>query len=184
MYLYALFQIIETYGRYVSITRTMLSKSQTKLIDEAYNEAAKSPCHHKHGCVISSSGRIIGRGFNNPRTTSYDKVLDKCMTCHAEAAAIREIIKKYKGQSHITKWSPSVNYLAGRNCTLYVVRVGVTGNIKRSDPCQNCAQLIKHVGIKRIIYSNDVGTFEKVYSSEYESQYCTSGFQKIEKMGL
>jgi tRNA(Arg) A34 adenosine deaminase TadA len=184
MYLYAFFQIIETYGRYVSITRTMLSKSQTKLVHEAYNEAVKSPCYQKHGCVISTSGRIIGRGFNNPRTTSSDKVLVKCMTCHAEAAAIREVIKKYKREVPITKVSHNVNYLAGRNCTIYVVRVGVTGNIKRSDPCQNCAHLIKQFGIKRIVYSNDEGGFEKVYASEYVSQHCTSGFQMIEKMGV
>lgn len=82
---------------YTSIPQTMLSNSQSKRIIEAYNEAVKSPCYHKHGCVISCSGKIIGRGFNNPRTTSSDKVLDRCMTCHAEAAAIREVAK-------INKW--------------------------------------------------------------------------------
>ena len=87
------------------------------------------------------------------------------------------------GRPLLGRESPSVNYLAGRNCTIYVVRVGVTGNMKRSDPCQNCTNLIKQFGIKRIVYSNDEGGFEKVYASEYESIHCTSGFKKIEILG-
>jgi exo-beta-1,3-glucanase (GH17 family) len=74
---------------------------------------------------------------------------------------------------------PSVNYLAGRKCTIYILRIGITGSMKRSDPCQNCIHLIKQFGIKRIVYSNDSGEFEKVNASEYESQHCTSGFQKM-----
>ena len=74
----------------------MLSQSQTKLVSQAYDEAMKSPCYHKHGCVIFGSGRVIGRGFNNLRTRSSDKIIDKCMTCHAEMAAIRSVIKNKK----------------------------------------------------------------------------------------
>lgn len=71
----------------------MLSSSQSKRASEAYNEAVKSPCYHKHGCVISCSGRIIGRGFNTNRTQSADKIIDCCASCHAEIAAIRDAIK-------------------------------------------------------------------------------------------
>lgn len=64
-----------------------------KCIEEAIWQAEKSPCVHKHGCVISGSGRIIGRGFNNYRTFSSDGMLENCCTCHAEIAAIRECLR-------------------------------------------------------------------------------------------
>ena len=79
---------------------------------------------------------------------------------------------------------PSVNYLPGRNCTIYVVRVGCTGAIKRSDPCQKCAAMIKQYGIKKIVYSNDEGGFECVYANEYEAVHSTSGSQKMLRLGI
>ena len=80
---------------YLNITK-MLSQGQIKRIGEAYEEATKSPCYHRHGCVIVGSGRILGRGYNNPRTRYSDKIIDNCMTCHAEMAAIRDAVKSNK----------------------------------------------------------------------------------------
>ena len=79
---------------------------------------------------------------------------------------------------------PSVNYLPGRNCTLYVVRVGCAGDLKRSDPCQKCASMIRQFGIKKIVYSNDQGGFECVNSNKYEAQHSTSGTQRMRKLGI
>ena len=66
-----------------------ITKKHQKCIAEAIWQAQKSPCLHKHGCVISGGGRICGRGYNNYRTYSSDGLLNNCCTCHAEIAAIR-----------------------------------------------------------------------------------------------
>ena len=70
-----------------------VTKRHRKCIDEAIWQAEQSHCAHKHGCVISGGGRIIGRGFNNYRTYSSDGMLGNCCTCHAEIAAIRECLR-------------------------------------------------------------------------------------------
>ena len=64
-----------------------------KCISEAISQAELSPCFHKHGCVISGSGRIVGRGYNNYRTRSNDGLLANSCTCHAEVAAIRSSLR-------------------------------------------------------------------------------------------
>ena len=70
-----------------------ITKRHQKCISEAVWQAELSPCLHKHGCVISGSGRIFGRGYNNYRTHSSDGLLGNCCTCHAEIAAIRECLR-------------------------------------------------------------------------------------------
>ena len=79
---------------YLNIT-SMLSQGQMKRVEEAYDEATKSHCYHRHGCVIVGSGRVLGRGYNNSRTRYSDKIIGDCMTCHAEMAVF-VIVKSNK----------------------------------------------------------------------------------------
>lgn len=72
----------------------VVTNRDIKCIDEAIRQASQSPCCQKHGCVIFGSGKIIGKGFNNHRTFSGDKLLSNCFTCHAEIAAIRQCLHK------------------------------------------------------------------------------------------
>jgi tRNA(Arg) A34 adenosine deaminase TadA len=37
--------------------------------------------------------------------------------------------------------------------TIYVARVGKTGEFKMSKPCSMCHAAMKHVGIKRVVYT-------------------------------
>jgi hypothetical protein len=93
------------------------------------------------------------------------------------------LLKKISGRPHLRE-PPVVNYLAGRKCTIYVVRVGGSGHIRKSDPCKSCSRLIKQFGIKKIVYSNDDGGFDVVNASDYESQHCSSGFNRINKLNI
>ena len=70
-----------------------LSKKDEKYICCAASEAYKSPCWHKHGCVIVGNGKVIGKGCNNYRNYSLDKLLTNCVTCHAEIAALRDVLR-------------------------------------------------------------------------------------------
>ena len=68
-----------------------ISLRHYRYMAEAINEAIKSPIHHKHGCVIVSNGKIVGRGYNHLRSTSSDGLIHNCCSCHAEIAALRSL---------------------------------------------------------------------------------------------
>ena len=42
-----------------------------------------------------------------------------------------------------------------KGATIYVARVGKDGEIKNSRPCEICQAVLKHVGVKRAIYTTD-----------------------------
>jgi len=82
-----------------------LSRKHEKYICDAALEADKSPCFHRHGCIIVGNGKVLGKGFNNYRNTSTDKMLTNCYTCHAEISAIRDVLRNQKVVQHYSKGS-------------------------------------------------------------------------------
>ena len=67
----------------------VLSLLDQKHIGSAGLESKKSDLVSKHGCVIVSNGKIIGKGHNSSRTQSSDGFLKNTCSCHAEVDAIR-----------------------------------------------------------------------------------------------
>lgn len=45
-----------------------------------------------------------------------------------------------------------------KGCTIYVARVGARDDIRISRPCSRCMKMIHDAGIKRIVYTNLLGT--------------------------
>ena len=74
----------------------MVSNRDQRFIEIAADQASRSQCLMRHGCVAVINGRIIGRGFNNYRCHSNDGFIQNTMTCHAEIAALREVNKRGK----------------------------------------------------------------------------------------
>jgi tRNA(adenine34) deaminase len=74
------------------------------------------------GAVVAKDGSIIGRGYNQPISSSDP-------TAHAEVRALREAAKALG------------NYRLG-DCTLYVTL----------EPCAMCAGAIMHARIARLVY--------------------------------
>jgi tRNA(Arg) A34 adenosine deaminase TadA len=74
----------------------MTTTKDTKFASRAAEEAQRSPCQMRHGCVAVINGRIVGRGYNNYRSYSKDGFIHDCMTCHAEMAALREVYRYFK----------------------------------------------------------------------------------------
>ena len=68
----------------------MLSRSDEAFVNIASNEAEKSSLLMKHGCVVVKNGKIVGRGYNNSRSTSSDNFISNSCSCHAEMAALRQ----------------------------------------------------------------------------------------------
>jgi deoxycytidylate deaminase len=62
-----------------------------KFLEMAHEEAFKSPCYRRHGCVAVVQGRIVGKGYNHYRCSSRDGFVQNSCTCHAEMAALRQV---------------------------------------------------------------------------------------------
>ena len=68
--------------------------------------------------------------------TRFQKQHDGKTTLHAELGAILGVDRS------ITD-----------GATVYVARIGKEGDYKISKPCQMCHEALKHVGIKKVVYT-------------------------------
>jgi tRNA(Arg) A34 adenosine deaminase TadA len=104
--------------------------------------ATKSSSRNTHGAVVVKSGRVLGSGWNkdrnHPSVVSPENIKTDC-SYHAEEVAIRD-----------------ANHYV-RNATIYVARVNKHGEDRDSKPCSRCLNLIKISGIKRVIYTVQLG---------------------------
>jgi deoxycytidylate deaminase len=121
----------------------MVSNRDQRFIEIAADQASRSQCLMRHGCVAVINGRIIGRGFNNYRCHSNDGFIQNTMTCHAEIAALREVNKRGKKSKKIV---------------LYVVRLDSNNTLKASAPCIDCMKRINTMRVKRVIHSTNSGS--------------------------
>lgn len=110
------------------------------MLRTAAKEAKRSLCNNfRHGAAIAKGKRILGTGCNIYKThpTWGGGPLN---TLHAEAAAIRDAVRK------------NIN-LAG--ATIFVVRANAGSQMSR--PCKYCMKLIEQYGITKIVYTDTVG---------------------------
>lgn len=138
----------------------MVSKKGERFIDSAAEQATKSPCLMRHGCVAVLNGRVIGRGFNNYRCNSRDGFIKDAMTCHAEIAALRQVNKATNKFKKIV---------------LYVVRLDSDDILQESCPCIDCMNKIQDLGIKRVIHSTNGGGIEVREPVDYFTKHITTG---------
>lgn len=88
------------------------------------------------GSVLVYKKRIISSGVNSHHTDRKMLKFYPYPFVHAESAAI---------------FKRGLDNCYG--CVLYSCRVKKDGTIALSKPCQFCSDLIKEVGIKRVVYS-------------------------------
>ena len=69
----------------------MLSNTDYNFISLAKEMALKSPVLMRHGAVATKNGKIMGRGFNNYRSSSKDGFVCNTCYCHAEIACLRNM---------------------------------------------------------------------------------------------
>ena len=70
-----------------------LTHTQQRFIIHAALESYNSDLVSKHGCIVVSKGKILGRVHNSSRTQSRDGFINNTCSCHAEIAAIRNVFK-------------------------------------------------------------------------------------------
>jgi deoxycytidylate deaminase len=120
-----------------------MSKKDKSYLSFARYCATKSNSRKTHGAVIVKGGRVLGTGFNkdrnDPSVVSPEHIKEHC-SFHAEEVAIKEA-----GQDNL------------RNAVIYVARINRQGLDRDSKPCSRCNALIKRVGIKRVIFTAEIG---------------------------
>ena len=94
---------------------------------------------YRHGAVLVK-GSIRNVSFNKDNYCAFGTRFQRehagRTTLHAELGAILGMDRS------ITE-----------GATVYVARVGKEGNYKLSKPCPMCHEALKHVGVKRVVYT-------------------------------
>src|SRR3990167_3662103 len=101
------------------------------------------------GAVIAKGERVLSTGHNY---LGYSKLLPNRPypeSIHAEQSAILKLLKKRR-----------LDVLAGS--TIYISRVGANGTCRLSRPCAQCFDLIRAVGISKVVFTTDDGVEEYV----------------------
>jgi deoxycytidylate deaminase len=101
------------------------------------------------GAVIVKSGRVLATGCNRIGHSKYLRNRPYPESVHAEQQAVLQLLKQRR-----------LNDLAGS--TIYISRILSNGSTANSRPCCVCANLLKAVGIRNVVYTADSGV------SEYE----------------
>jgi len=109
------------------------------MITAAFKESQKSTCRCKHGAIVSKNGRVLGRGHNDYRSHGGHWGGGPLRTLHAEAAAIRDAVRRG---------------IDVRGTTIYVTR-GDTSRM--SKPCVSCRTLLEKHGIAKVCYTDEHG---------------------------
>lgn len=108
----------------------------------------------KIGAVIIKSGRIISTGFNRTNSYSaylnYNRISKWTDSVHAEQSAILHALKSFDGLKHLV------------GATLYVTRISSKNQIRLAKPCKYCMELIRSVGISKVIYTTSEQTIETI----------------------
>ena len=105
---------------------------------------------YKHGAVLVKGGSIRNTAHNKNNFSSFGKRFQKDHngrpTVHAELGVILGLDRA------ITT-----------GATVYVARVGKCGEYRLSKPCSMCHAAMKHVGVKKVVYTIDdkiVGSYK------------------------
>ena len=125
------YKIIELSGRterFISFAKRM-----------AHNCVAED---YKHGAVLVKGGKIINAAFNKNSHCSFGYRFRQEQpgypTLHAELGAIL-----------------GINRTVTTGATLYVCRIGRRGSYRLSKPCPMCYTALKHVGVRKVVWTID-----------------------------
>jgi len=126
----------------------MLSKKEKRILALARRAAMRGTYGGiKHGAVLIRGGSIINMACNKSNFCSFGKRFRKTgeglSTLHAELACILNLDRSTTS-----------------GASIYVVRVGNDDEFKMSRPCSMCDAALRHVGVKRVNYTNVEGNLE------------------------
>lgn len=132
---------------YLGVIGRMMNNTITNtFLNLAKEEALKSECKIKVGCIIFYKKNVISCGYNKFRAAKklHPKFVKWKGSIHAEVDAILKARADLKGAS------------------LLVVRINNKGEMRLAKPCVNCMKYIEHVGIKKIYFSVDTNCVDEM----------------------
>tara|TARA_B100000131_G_C18116871_1_gene611566 strand:+ start:118 stop:552 length:435 start_codon:yes stop_codon:yes gene_type:complete len=101
----------------------------------------------RHGAVLVKGGSVINTSFNKENFSSFGSRFRPSQrgpaTVHAELGCVLGIARDRTSGADI-----------------YVCRINRDGDFRSSKPCIMCHEILKHVGVKRVYYTTNEGTFE------------------------
>lgn len=125
-----------------STTRRKPTSRERRMLNLAAKQAITSEFPtFKHGAVLAKGASILNLGVNKNQFSSFAarfKEVPYHATIHAELGCILGVDRESTSGS-----------------TVYVVRINPQGEWRMSKPCCMCQAAMRHVGIKKVIYSVD-----------------------------
>ena len=102
------------------------------------------------GAVVVKGNRVLAVGHNRIGFSRYLPTRPYPESVHAEQQAILELLKSRRQDELI-------------GATIYVSRIGANNNVRLARPCKCCDDLIRAVGISKVVFTTNEGV------AEYES---------------
>ena len=126
----------------------LIGKRKKRFIDLAKRVAANSTLtSYRHGAVLVRANIVLNVSCNKNAYTRFGERFRKRdkgdATHHAELGCILGLDRSVT-----------------QGADVYVVRVGSSGNLLLSKPCDMCEAALRHVGVRRVYYSLSNGKIE------------------------
>ena len=123
-------------------------KRKKRFIDIAKKVAENSvETGYRHGAILVRGNSVLNASCNKNAYSRFGERFRKRdkgdATHHAELGCILGLDRSVT-----------------RGADVYVVRVGRSGNLLLSKPCDMCEAALRHVGVRRVYYSLNDGNFE------------------------
>lgn len=124
------------------MTKAVASPTFERLLKKAVIKSAHDV--YKYSAMLIKGNRVISVGVNHrTKTHPISTEINPHHTIHAEVNAVVRAVNK--------------NLLVG--ATIVVYREDKFGNTLMARPCETCQKLLKSYGIKKMIYTNQNGTW-------------------------
>lgn len=127
-----------------------ITKSEMSYLNCAKAISKQSNHRHKIGCVVVNGHKIVSSGYNSDTKTLpiQARIDSEHFNCecsgkvHAETEALIYFIR---------------HHINLNGATLYTYREKKDGSYGCARPCPRCMQLIRLVGIRRLVYTTNDG---------------------------
>lgn len=111
-------------------------------------ERHKEPFRCCHIAFIINKSKILAIGVNKPITHPLNKYYRYSDLKTGTCAELNAVVKLW--------------YDDFSKCTLVVMRIDRENNVNSSCPCSGCKDMLKKKRFKRVWFSNNDGSFEKL----------------------
>ena len=123
----------------------MVSKKTQSRMDLAKKVALRGTYGgFKHGALLLRGGKVINSSCNKNNHCAFGSRFrqrdEGSPTLHAEIGCVLNLDRS-----------------TTEGATMLVVRVSKTGEYRMSKPCSMCRAVLKHVGIKKVYYTDNNG---------------------------